>query len=68
MEAYHGLQSRRHKGKAPFGSPVVHLVATADIPEGPWKKNLAPIFTKPGEHFAAEDPFIWHDGDRYPAS
>ncbi len=53
------------KGKAPFGGPVVHLVATADKPEGPWKKNLTPIFTKPGEHFAAEDPFIWHDGERY---
>ena len=55
------------KGKAPFGGPVVHLVATADKPEGPWKKNLTPIFTKPGEHFAAEDPFIWHDGERYRA-
>jgi hypothetical protein len=53
------------KGPAPFGGPVVHLVATAENPEGPWKKNLTPIFTKPGEHFAAEDPFIWHDGDRY---
>jgi hypothetical protein len=53
------------KGKPPFGGPVVHLVATADKPAGPWKKNLTPIFTKPGEHFAAEDPFIWHDGDRY---
>jgi len=46
------------KGKAPFGGPVVHLVATADRPEGPWQKNLTPIFTKPGEHFAAEDPFL----------
>lgn len=55
------------KGKAPFGGPVVHLVATADKPEGPWKKNLSPILTRPGEHFAAEDPFIWHDGDRYRA-
>ena len=53
------------KGKAPFGGPVVHLVATADKPEGPWKKTLTPIFTQPGEHFAAEDPFIWHDGERY---
>jgi hypothetical protein len=53
------------KGKPPFGGPVVHLVATADKPEGPWKKNFTPIFTKPGEHFAAEDPFIWRDGDRY---
>lgn len=53
------------KGPAPFGGPVVHLVATAENPEGPWQKNLTPIFTKPGEHFAAEDPFIWHDGERY---
>jgi hypothetical protein len=55
------------KGPAPFGGPVVHLVAAAEKPEGPWKKHLTPIFTKPGEHFAAEDPFIWHDGDRYRA-
>lgn len=53
------------QGPAPFGGPVVHLVATAPRPEGPFTKNLTPIFTKPGEHFAAEDPFIWHDGDRY---
>lgn len=53
------------KGEAPFGGPVVHLVATAEKPERPWKKNLTPILTKPGEHFAAEDPFIWHDGGRY---
>lgn len=55
------------KAPAPFGGPVVHLVATADQPEGPWTKNLTPIFTKPGEHFAAEDPYIWHDGGRYRA-
>lgn len=55
------------KGKAPFGGPVVHLVATADRPEGPWRKNLTPIFTKPGVHFAAEDPFVWHDGGSYRA-
>ena len=55
------------KGKMPFGGPVVHLVATSDNPTGPFKKNYTPIFTKPGEHFAAEDPFIWHDGERYRA-
>ncbi len=55
------------KGKMPFGGPVVHLVATSDSPTGPFKKNYTPIFTKPGEHFAAEDPFIWYDGDRYRA-
>lgn len=55
------------KTAPPAYGPVVHLVATADQPEGPWKKNLTPIFTRPGEHFPAEDPFIWHDGDRYRA-
>jgi hypothetical protein len=55
------------KTAPPAYGPVVHLVATADKPEGPWKKNLTPIFTRPGEHFPAEDPFIWHDGDRYRA-
>lgn len=55
------------QGKAPFGGPVVHLVATADHPAGPFKKNLSPIFTRAGEHFAAEDPFAWHDGERYRA-
>ena len=53
------------KEKLPFGGPVVHLVATADSPTGPFKKLLQPIFTRPGEQFATEDPFIWHGGDRY---
>jgi hypothetical protein len=55
------------KGKPPFGGPVVHIVASADRPEGPFKKETTPIFTRPGEAFAAEDPFIWHDGSRYRA-
>ncbi len=55
------------QGKPPFGGPVVHLVATADAATGPFKKFPQPIFTKPGEHFAAEDPFIWRDTDRYRA-
>jgi hypothetical protein len=55
------------KAKPPFGGPVVHLVATSDSPTGPFVKRLQPIFTREGEHFAAEDPFIWHDGDRYRA-
>jgi hypothetical protein len=55
------------KNPLPFGGPVVHLVATAEKPEGPFRKNLSPIFTRPGEKFAAEDPFIWHDGTRYRA-
>ena len=55
------------KAPLPFGGPVVHFVATSDRPTGPFQKHFAPIFTRPGEHFAAEDPFIWHDGDRYRA-
>jgi hypothetical protein len=55
------------KSPLPFGGPVVHLVATAPRPEGPYTKRMTPVFTKPGEHFAAEDPFIWHDGQRYRA-
>jgi hypothetical protein len=41
---------------------VVHGVAFADKPTGPFKKEPNPIFTREGVSFAAEDPFIWHDG------
>lgn len=51
----------------PRGGPVVLLVATADDPTGPWHKQLQPVFTRPGVDFAAEDPFIWHDGRRWRA-
>jgi hypothetical protein len=52
----------------PFGGPVVHLAATAEKPEGPYRKRLlVPLFTRPGEHFAAEDPFVWYDGRCYHA-
>jgi len=53
------------KGKQPFGGPVVHLVATSASPTGPFAKRLTPVFTRPGEHFAAEDPYVWCDGMRY---
>lgn len=53
------------KGKAPFGGPVVHVVATSDSPTGPFQKHPNPVFTKPGDAFAAEDPFIWRGKDRY---
>ncbi len=55
------------QGKGPAYGPVVHLAATSASPEGPFEKRLAPIFTFPGEHFPAEDPFVWHDGGRYRA-
>lgn len=53
------------KGAKPFGGPVVHIVATSDSPTGPFKKHPDPVFTQPGESFAAEDPFIWRGPDRY---
>lgn len=53
------------KGKMPFGGPVVHCVATADSPTGPFRKHPKPVFTREGIEFPAEDPFIWHQGDRY---
>lgn len=53
------------KGKPPFGGPVVHIVATANHPTGPFTKHPNPVFTAAGVHFPAEDPFIWRGHDRY---
>lgn len=53
------------KGKPPFYGPVLHCVATSDNPTGPFKKYPQPIFVKEGVHFAAEDPFIWSDCQRF---
>jgi len=51
----------------PFGGPVGILTATSDKPDGPFTKQLKPIFTTKDEnnHFPAEDPFIWTGKDRY---
>lgn len=48
----------------PFGGPVVHRVASADTPEGPFVKTGQDIFTRVGNDFPAEDPFIWFDEKR----
>ena len=53
------------KNKLPFGGPVVHVVATADSPTGPFTKLPNPVFTKEGVAFAAEDPFLWRQFGRY---
>lgn len=53
------------KKPMPFGGPVVHLVAMADKPTGPFRKLPDPVFTMPGSSFAAEDPFVWRGPDRY---
>ena len=47
------------KNPPPFGGPVVHLVAMAETPTGPFAKRNVPVFTVPGEKFPAEDPYIW---------
>jgi hypothetical protein len=54
-----------NKNPLPFGGPVVHLAAIAKTPEGPFTKYPKPLFTKEGIPFAAEDPFIWRQNDRY---
>jgi len=48
-----------------FGGPVVHMVATADSPTGPFVKSPNTVFNAKGTDFPAEDPFIWYQGDRY---
>ncbi|WP_020599696.1 glycoside hydrolase family protein [Spirosoma panaciterrae] len=48
-----------------FGGPVVHMVATADSPTGPFTKYPQTVFNAKGTDFPAEDPFIWYQGDRY---
>ena len=53
------------KGAAPRYGPVVHLTATSDSPTGPFTKQNQPIFTAEGSEFPAEDPYVWHQGDRY---
>jgi predicted GH43/DUF377 family glycosyl hydrolase len=53
------------KGKMPFGGPVVHLTAIADNPEGPFIKQLKPVFTAQNLDFPAEDPFVWYDDKCY---
>ena len=51
----------------PNGGPVVHMIATADSPTGPFKKYPDPIFTFEGERFLAEDPYIWYQNGKYRA-
>ncbi len=51
----------------PGGGPVVHMVAFADDPTGPFTKMPNPIFTFEGERFPAEDPYIWFQEGKYRA-
>jgi hypothetical protein len=49
----------------PMSGPVVHLMATAKNPKGPFKKQMNPIFTAKDFDFPAEDPFVWYDKNCY---
>lgn len=51
----------------PQGGPVVHMVAIADTPTGPFKKYPTPVFLEKGERFPAEDPYIWYADGKYRA-
>jgi hypothetical protein len=55
------------RGTMPFGGPVVHVAAVADDPAGPFTKLPGAVFTVEGEHFAAEDPYVWREGSSYRA-
>lgn len=61
---YKGVAKER---PLPFGGPVAHTVATSPSPEGPFAKLPAPVFTKPGADFPAEDPCIWYQDGEYRA-
>lgn len=50
------------KNSMPFGGPVVHLTAISDNPEGPFTKQMKPIFTALNNDFPAEDPYVWNEG------
>jgi predicted GH43/DUF377 family glycosyl hydrolase len=52
-------------GKMPFGGKVLHGVATANRPDGPFVKHPDPIFDKEGVLFPAEDPYIWTQSGNY---
>ncbi|QBG46728.1 sucrase [Verrucomicrobia bacterium S94] len=49
----------------PFGGPVVHRVAFAEKPTGPFVSEPFPIFGKTGDDFPAEDPFLWFQEDEF---
>jgi hypothetical protein len=46
-------------GPAPFGGRVLHAVATAASPLGPWTRAPEPVFTAAGVRFPVEDPCLW---------
>ncbi|MCK5803662.1 MAG: glycoside hydrolase family protein [Lentisphaeria bacterium] len=55
-----------HERDLPMGGPVLHGVAFADSPLGPFAKHPDPIFVAKDAWFPGEDPFVWtQDGRLY---
>jgi hypothetical protein len=55
-----------HERELPMGGPVLHGVAFADAPTGPFVKHSDPIFVSADAWFPGEDPFTWtQDGRLY---
>ncbi len=50
---------------APRYGPVLHGVAFADAPAGPFVKQPQPLFAAADAHFPGEDPFVWCAQGRY---
>ncbi len=46
-------------------APVVHTIAEAKTALGPFVKSRKKVFVKEGSRFPTEDPFIWHQSDKY---
>jgi hypothetical protein len=53
------------EGEMPFGGKVVHGVAIADDPLGPFRRHPEPVLSHPTERFPLEDPFVWYGPDRF---
>jgi len=53
------------EGPMPFGGRVLHGVAWADSPIGPFEKHPKPLFDESGVKFGFEDPFIWREDRTY---
>lgn len=53
------------KGEAPRYGAVKHGVAFSSSPTGPFVRHPEPIFQCPGVFFAAEDPFVWSQDEKF---
>ncbi len=65
LMVYKAIGDRR---PLPFGGLVVHCVALADRPEGPFEKQPDAIFTREGVVFPAEDPYRLAQGPTLPGA